>query len=31
VDGLQYSVVSFLPFLALISIMYHRIRKQAHV
>jgi L-asparagine transporter-like permease len=31
VDGLQYSVLTFLPFLALISIMYHRIRKQAHV
>jgi amino acid transporter, AAT family len=26
VDGLQYSVVSFLPFLALISILYHRVR-----
>jgi len=31
VDGLQYSVVSFLPFLALMSIMYHRIRKHRHV
>jgi L-asparagine transporter-like permease len=29
VDGLQYSVVSFLPFLALISIMYARVRRQA--
>ena len=29
VDGLQYSVVSFLPFLALISIMYARVRSQA--
>jgi amino acid transporter len=26
VDGLQYSVVSFLPFLALMSIMYARVR-----
>jgi L-asparagine transporter-like permease len=31
VEGLQYSVVSFLAFLALISIMYARIRKQPHV
>jgi L-asparagine transporter-like permease len=29
VDGLQYSVMSFLPFLALISIMYARVRSQA--
>src|SRR5438128_3317636 len=30
VDGLQYSVVSFLPFLALMSIMYARTRHEAH-
>jgi amino acid transporter, AAT family len=30
VDGLQYSVVSFLPFLALISIAYARTRHEAH-
>ena len=30
VDGLQYSVVTFVPFLAIISIMYARMR-QAHV
>jgi len=30
VDGLQYSVVSFLPFLALISIAYARMRHEAH-
>ena len=29
VDGLQYSVVSFLPFLALISIVYARTRNDA--
>jgi amino acid transporter, AAT family len=31
VDGLQYSVVSFLPFLAVISIAYARTRHEAHV
>ena len=31
VDGLQYSVVSFLPFLALMSIAYARMRPEAHV
>ena len=31
VDGLQYSVVWFLPFLALISFAYARTRKEAHV
>ena len=31
VDGLQYSVVSFLPFLAVMWIMYARVRKQLHV
>ena len=31
VDGLQYSVVSFLPFLALMSIVYARMRAEAHV
>jgi amino acid transporter, AAT family len=31
VDGLQYSVVSFLPLLALMSIMYARMRHQSHV
>jgi amino acid transporter, AAT family len=31
VDGLQYSVVSFLPFLALMSIMYARMRSHTHV
>jgi AAT family amino acid transporter len=31
VDGLQYSVIGFLPFLALMSIMYARMRKQSHV
>jgi AAT family amino acid transporter len=31
VDGLQYSVLSFVPFLGLISIMYARVRKQIHV
>jgi L-asparagine transporter-like permease len=31
VDGLQYSVVTFLPFLALMSIMYARMRSQADV
>jgi L-asparagine transporter-like permease len=31
VDGLQYSVVSFAPFLALISIAYARMRRQADV
>ena len=31
VDGLQYSVVSFLPFLALMSIAYARMRAEAHV
>ncbi len=30
VDGLQYSVVSFLPFLALMSIVYARTRHEAH-
>jgi len=30
VDGLQYSVVSFLPFLALMSIVYARTRRGAH-
>ncbi len=30
VDGLQYSVVSFLPFLALMSIVYARTRRNAH-
>lgn len=30
VDGLQYSVVSFLPFLALMSIVYARTRPDAH-
>jgi hypothetical protein len=30
VDGLQYSVVSFLPFLALMSIFYARRRAHAH-
>jgi AAT family amino acid transporter len=30
VDGLQYSVVSFLPFLALMSIVYARTRREAH-
>jgi len=30
VDGLQYSVVSFLPFLALMSIVYARTRRDAH-
>jgi AAT family amino acid transporter len=30
VDGLQYSVVSFLPFLAVISIMYARMRSRDH-
>jgi amino acid transporter, AAT family len=30
VDGLQYSVVSFLPFLALMSIVYARTRNDAH-
>ncbi len=30
VDGLQYSVVSFLPFLAMISIAYARTRHHAH-
>ena len=29
VDGLQYTVPSFLPFLALISILYARMRKRA--
>ena len=31
VDGLQYSVVWFLPFLALISFAYARTRREAHV
>ena len=31
VDGLQYSVVSFLPFLALMSVSYARARRHAHV
>jgi L-asparagine transporter-like permease len=31
VDGLQYSVVSFLPFLAVMSIMYARMRRQTNV
>jgi L-asparagine transporter-like permease len=31
VDGLQYSVVFFLPFLALMSIAYARMRAEAHV
>jgi amino acid transporter, AAT family len=31
VDGLQYSVVSFVPFLLLMSIVYVRVRGQAHV
>jgi AAT family amino acid transporter len=31
VDGLQYSVVWFLPFLALISVAYARTRREAHV
>src|SRR5947208_1230239 len=31
VDGLQYSVVWFLPFLALISFAYTRTRREAHV
>jgi AAT family amino acid transporter len=31
VDGLRHSVVTFLPFLALISIMYARLRKHAYV
>jgi L-asparagine transporter-like permease len=30
VDGLQYSVVSFLPFLALMSIVYARTRHNTH-
>jgi L-asparagine transporter-like permease len=30
VAGLQYSVVSFLPFLALMSIFYARTRANAH-
>jgi L-asparagine transporter-like permease len=30
VDGLQYSVVSFLPFLAIISVAYARIGRGAH-
>ncbi len=30
VDGLQYSVVSFLPFLALMSILYGRVRRDTH-
>jgi AAT family amino acid transporter len=30
VEGLQYSVVSFLPFLAVISIAYARTRPEAH-
>ncbi|MGH9142324.1 MAG: amino acid permease [Vicinamibacterales bacterium] len=30
VDGLQYSVVSFLPFLGLMSIMYARMRSHTH-
>jgi L-asparagine transporter-like permease len=30
VDGLQYSVVSFLPFLALMSIVYARTRHHTH-
>ena len=30
VDGLQYSVVSFLPFLALMSIVYARARRGTH-
>ena len=30
VDGLQYSVVSFLPFLALMSIVYGRVRRDTH-
>jgi hypothetical protein len=29
VDGLQYTVPSFLPFLAVISILYVRMRKRA--
>jgi AAT family amino acid transporter len=31
VDGLQYSVVTFLPFLALMSVMYARMRCESHV
>jgi L-asparagine transporter-like permease len=31
VDGLQFSVVWFLPFLALISLSYARMRREAHV
>jgi L-asparagine transporter-like permease len=30
VDGLRYSVVWFLPFLALISVAYARARHEAH-
>jgi len=30
VDGLEYSVVSFLPFLALMSIAYARTPRDAH-
>jgi hypothetical protein len=30
VEGLQYGVVSFLPFLALISIVYARLRPESH-
>ena len=31
VDGLQYSVVSFVPFLALMSILYARMRRPSYV
>jgi L-asparagine transporter-like permease len=30
VDGLQYSVLSYLPFLGLMSILYRRTRRDAH-